>query len=133
MRYIFIVVIFAPSIALAGWQEIGESQQFSAYIDADTISKSGNIVRMITMLDMINISEIDGGKKYKSIISSEDFDCQDKQIKTVSSKYFSDNKGSGVEVHNSESANWVKVSPQTIDFLSWRVECCFMIKKSITN
>jgi hypothetical protein len=59
MRYIFIVVIFAPSIALAGWQEIGKSQQFSAYIDADTISKSGNIVRMITMLDMINISEID--------------------------------------------------------------------------
>ena len=42
----------------------------------------------------------------KSIISSEDFDCQNKQIKTVSSKYFSDNKGAGVEVDNSESANY---------------------------
>ncbi len=129
MRHILVMLVLLPSIATAGWQEIGKSQQFFAYVDTDTISKSGNIVRMTTMLDMIDVAEIDGGKKYKSIISSEDFDCKDKQIKTVSSKYFSDNKGMGAEVHNSASTNWFKVSAQSIDFLSWRIACGLMTKK----
>uniref|UniRef100_UPI004047CC64 surface-adhesin E family protein n=1 Tax=Polynucleobacter sp. TaxID=2029855 RepID=UPI004047CC64 len=133
MKYILFTLILAPSIALADWQEIGKSQQFSAYVDVGTMSKSGNIVRMTTMLDMFNVSEIDGSKKYKSIISSEDFDCKDKKIKTTSSKYFSDNKGAGIEVHDSVSTNWFKVSAQTIDFLSWRIACGLMIKKSMTN
>ncbi len=129
MKNILMMLMLAPSIATAGWQEIGKSQQFFAYVDTDTISKSGNILRMTTMLDMIDMSEIDGGKKYRSIISSEDFDCKDKQIKTISSKYFSDNKGVGIEVHNSASINWLKVSAQSIDFLSWRIACGLMTKK----
>lgn len=129
IKYVCCLLALSSVAAHAEWQEVGKSQQGSAYVDLDTIVKSGSVVRMSTMLDMKRVQNI-GENSYLSIASVEEFDCQSKMMRQISAKYYEGNLSSGRVSHFSDETDWFKVSTQTSDWLSWAVACGKASKKN---
>jgi len=77
--------------AAAAWDRVGVADDgMVVYADPATIQKSGDLVKMWSLLDHKTAEKDDTGKPYLSVKLLHEFDCKDERART---RYFSIHAG----------------------------------------
>ena len=98
-----IIALFGISTALlfsgsclAAWQEIGNNEQSTVYVDSATIQTQGNTAQIMSMLDFKKPGQDPQTKQnVNSIVGLNEFDCSTGKYRPIEFKVFAGNRGKG--------------------------------------
>lgn len=107
----------------AKWTGVGGTESQNFFADLTTIHKSGNKVKMWSLLDLKE-ADTTTGKPYLSMKMHNEFDCEREHYKFLSSSNYSGNMGAGEVVFRGEPDTQWKLVPTTSAVKTlWRVAC----------
>ena|GEM_PF-4933685 len=108
-----LTLLFVSVSVRAEWTELGESAVGVNYVDLATITKKDFLASMWTLGDL-KIAKTMQGKQYNSIVVKVGFDCSEKNIRKLSTNFFSGKMGSGELVFKNDMvSSWSPVIPQS--------------------
>jgi hypothetical protein len=120
MRIVILMLLLfvVSSGAMAEWVQIGGYGGAAIYTDSSNIQKEGNIVRMWILHNYYIAQRGAGGKMYLSVDEQDEFDCKEKQMRSLYFSYHSGNMGGGESVYsnsisNNNSSRWDPVEPDS--------------------
>lgn len=119
-----LVMVAASGSALAGWQEVDQSQNSFVYADSATIRKTGSLVKMWHMYDFSE-GQQSAGIPYLSIKAQMEYDCKSEQRRRIFEAVFSENMGNGTQgiANNTPKSEWEPVMPGTMGESLWKFAC----------
>ncbi|WP_340121988.1 surface-adhesin E family protein [Methylobacter svalbardensis] len=95
----------------------------TTYVDTDTHKKGSNV----TILVLYDFTDIHSGphyEKYLSAFYSQEYDCENEQVKILNEKLFSGNMAKGKMIASPTMDNkWIAVEPKTISDWIWKIAC----------
>jgi hypothetical protein len=116
--YKFLLALLLVTVshsAMAEWEEVGSSDTMTAYVDADTLSKKGNKVKMWWMVDISAENEANDGTQISMKFISE-FDCQKNQLRQLYTSSHSEGMGEGATVSvNYDTMKWKPIAPDSLE------------------
>jgi len=116
-RFLLMLLLAVVSTdAMAELVQIGGYGGFSIYTDPSNIHKDGSIVRMWNVYNYVTVQRGPGGKTYSSMEQQEEFDCREKQMRTLYFAYRSGNMGEGEPVYSKsypDGLRWDAVEPDS--------------------
>lgn len=125
MRKAILMMLLAvvSSSALAQLVEIGNDKTITIHADPATIQRVGNKVIMWEVGDFKG-ANVAGGKSFRSMRKQQEYECKEKQIRTLRTILFSDSMGKGEVVHaDHKPRNWEPISPGSYGDFLWRTAC----------
>jgi hypothetical protein len=82
--------------AMAAWQDIGNNDQSTVYVDTATLQTQGNLAQIMSMLDFKKPGQDPQTKEnVNSIIGLNEYDCSTGKYRPIEFKVFTGNKGKG--------------------------------------
>ncbi|QWD89999.1 surface-adhesin E family protein [Polynucleobacter sp. MWH-Braz-FAM2G] len=82
--------------AFAEWQEIGQNDQSTVFVDTATLQTQGNLAQIMSMLNFKKPGQDPQSKEnVNSIIGLNEYDCSTGKYRPIEFKVFSGNKGKG--------------------------------------
>ena len=123
---LMMILAIVSNSAVAEWIEIGKTEKeepSTYYADPDTIRKSGNKVKMWTLIDFSTF-KVDGF--FISAKQKREYDCEEKKKRILFTALYSEHMGGGktVSIINSRY-DWKLVSPDSIDEAVLEYACGF--------
>ena len=123
MRKALLMLILAAvsCSAMAEWVRVGsnETANLIIYADPDTIHRTGDIVRMLSLLDY-SVSQRSAGStafpaaSYLSVKSNHEYDCKKNLQRILAYYWYSQNMGNGTVVLSDETVDdWYTVNPHS--------------------
>jgi hypothetical protein len=113
--------------AIASWTSLGEFGEVAIYIDFSSIQKSGSRVKMRDLFDFKTTQTNNAGANYLSWKFQREFDCNERQIRTLTGTGYSNNMGTGRIVTQSNSQAWAPITPssdiETTQEILWKIAC----------
>ena len=111
--------------AMAEWTWVVEDAGIgiTVYVDRTSISKAGNMVKMLSLVDF---KAVQGKAKYKFLSQKEqgEYDCKDEKIRILTISRSSKNLGAGEAVlSDSVPSKWVPVAPRSANEVLWEIAC----------
>ena len=108
----------------AAWSLLGNTEGGAdIYIDRATLSKSGHIVKVWIMEDYKGPRTF-SGKTFQSAKLQHEYDCKDRQRRTVQSTLHSAQKGNGAVVQTgSQPTAWRPITANTVAETMWKMAC----------
>ena len=108
----------------AAWSLLGNTESGSdIYIDRATLSKSGHTVKVWIMEDYKGPRTF-SGKTFQSAKLQREYDCKDRQQRTLQSTLHSAQKGNGAVVHTgSQPTAWRAIAADTVAETLWKMAC----------
>jgi Surface-adhesin protein E len=112
--------------AAAAWERVGVADDdMVVYADRATIQKSGDVVKMWSLLDYKTAEKDDTGKPYLSAKLLHDYNCKDERART---RYFSIHAGpmGAGQLVNSEvrgDSEWLPAGRTFIGETLFRIAC----------
>ena len=125
MRKAILMMLLAvvSSSAMATWVNVSESEASTGYVDSVTISRVGDRVKMWELFDYKASRDI-AGKPYMSRKAQVEYDCKDKQSRTLTSFAHSGNMGGGEVVYTElVTEKWEPVPPRNVVETLWKLAC----------
>lgn len=109
----------------AGWSQVGEeSNAMTVYANPYTMRKKGNSVKLWELFDFKAARQRDDGKNYLSVTHQAEYDCTDKQYRTLAVEYHAESMGRGKEVYADKVfKKWEPVIIGSADHLFWKIAC----------
>jgi len=109
---------------MAKWVEVDSNQDVvSTYIDPATIHKAGNMVKLWTLTDRKTARTI-AGVVHLSMKLQEEYDCKEKQSRSLAASFHSKNMGKGKVVYSdSVTSEWEPVSYGSAGEILWKIAC----------
>ena len=122
---LMMLLVIVSSSVMAEWISVVTpvDDKLTTYADPSTISKSGNRVKMWSMVDFKEAEELKGGVYIKSVKRQIEYDCKDKKKRLLSGELFSGNMGSGEIISTSEKGVWIPASLGTGNIKLWNIAC----------
>jgi hypothetical protein len=94
------------SHSFAAWTELGSNEAMVVYVDADTISSSGEKAQILSMLDFKKPGVNPKTKQpVGSIIGINEYNCPAISYRPIEYKEFAGNKGAGKVVSDNKTPN----------------------------
>jgi hypothetical protein len=118
-KVILTLLLFVVSgSAMAEWVQIGGYGEAAIYTDPSNIQTEGNIVRMWVLHNYHMAQRGAGGKIYLSVDEQDEFDCKEKQMRSLYFSYHSGNMGEGESVYSNSISNnnrsrWDPIEPDS--------------------
>ncbi|HYA21521.1 MAG TPA: surface-adhesin E family protein [Burkholderiales bacterium] len=110
--------------AAAEWVRVASFEKYIAYVDPTTISGSGTMVKMWSLLDYKTTQESPSGKVYLSGTILHEYDCQGERFRTLSYSLYTGPMGLGDAIFtDSGEGKWNPVHPETAGEYSWKFAC----------
>jgi len=110
-------ILFTSGNALAAWQEIGNTDLFTVYVDTATLQTQGNLSQIMSMLDFKKPGQNPKTKEnVNSIIGLNEYDCSAVKYRPIEFKVFAENGGKGKVVEEQKTPD---SSFETIENGSW--------------
>ena len=107
----------------AEWLLVDGNGKANVYVEAETINRHGEWVR-VWVMDDLKIPQARGLRKYLSSRAEEEHDCIKERFRLLALEYFSGNMGSGdVLYRTSGASNWTAVPRGTLAQSVWRFVC----------
>lgn len=111
--------------AAAAWERIGVADDgMVVFADPATIQKSGDVVKMWSLLDHKTAGKDDAGQPYLSVKLLHDYNCKDERART---RYFSVHAGQMAtgKLVSSETpdSEWLPAGRTFIGETLWRIAC----------
>ncbi len=128
---ILMLTLLCSSNVLAVWSNIGkggavgDAQEFTAYVDLETIKKNDNKVKIWRLFDYNNPQTApDGNTQYWSARYIDEYDCTDITTERLSFSLLSEKMGGGVDVFSSSKKIAPKeIPPNTISKTIFNIAC----------
>jgi hypothetical protein len=100
--------LFVSGNALAAWQELGQNDQSTVFVDTATLQSQGNLAQIISMLDFKKPGQDPQTKEnVNSIIGLNEFDCSNGKYRPIEFKVFAGNSGKGKVVADQKTPDSV--------------------------
>ncbi|HXZ96142.1 MAG TPA: surface-adhesin E family protein [Burkholderiales bacterium] len=110
--------------AAAEWVQVASNEKYIAYVDPTTITRSGSMVKMWSLLDYSTAQEAPSGKVYMSGKIQHEYDCQAERLRRLYYSLHSGQMGSGDTIFtDSGEGKWSQISPETAGEYSWKYAC----------
>jgi hypothetical protein len=124
MRTICLMMLFALSdSALAEWVKVHGSEIQTTYANAATIDATSDRIKMWLVTDYMKPHKYDG-KPFLSVMSQNEYDCGDAQVRMLSYSLHAGNMGKGEVVYSDPSkAVWKSAATGSADEISWKIVC----------
>ena len=113
------------SCAVADWTAVaGGNNIFSVYADKDSIRRHGANASMSGMYEFRKRDYTPEGKGLFSTVVLREYDCEQRQLRLLSSIDFSGHMGAGSVVDSSRRAGrWESIVPGGVDEAYWKIAC----------
>lgn len=107
----------------AEWVKVSEADDFTMYVDPDTILRQGNLVTMSQLTDLKTARTV-GRVSYLSDKSQYESDCEEKQRRVIKYYWVSGNMGNGEVVFSKlDPGKWSPVKAESIGEKLWKLAC----------
>ena len=117
------VVLLTANVASAAWTAVGETDNYITYADLATISKSGNMAKVWTLMNFKDRQTLVEGSYHSAKIQYE-FDCEEERSRYLSFSWFLGKMGKGEVVYtNSDVGEWRHLGPDSVDETLWEYAC----------
>lgn len=119
MKKIILMILLSlmSSVAIAGWVEVGGTDDFTSYADPSSIRKSGSRIKMWMLFDLKAAKTTAAGKTYLSNKIQNEFDCTEEQTRILYIFAHSGHMGEGDKVNSiADRVNheWTPIPPGSI-------------------
>ena len=120
---LFALLAAASNGAVAEWVAVGVSESSTLHAEPASIQKSGDLVKMLDLLDF-KAPQVAGTYRYQSSKTLSEYDCKGGQSRILYFSWHSAPMGGGNIVHiDSDSNEWVPVSPRSGVEKLWKIAC----------
>ncbi len=108
----------------AAWVADSKEDQFTVYLDASSVVKSGNTAKVWTLYDYKSVRTGADGLKYLSARIQTEIDCKEDRLRLFSLSFHAGQMGTG-EVVASESTptEWEPLSAENKRTGLWKLAC----------
>ena len=94
--FVISATLLAGGNAMAAWQDIGNNDQSTVYVDTATLQTQGNLAQIMSMLDFKKPGQDPQTKEnVNSIIGLNEYDCSTGKYRPIEFKVFAGNRGKG--------------------------------------
>ena len=128
-RLLIILVLLISGPAYAQWVPVGGKVEegltvYTVYVDPDTISRNGDVVKVWALMDFKTIQN-EPGPPHLSVKSQREFDCTEERVWLLALTAFSGNMGNGNAVYRYSDAKdqGTPVEPSSVAQSLWIVAC----------
>ena len=97
MRKIFLVLSFLVwnQIAHADWVEIGKNENGTFFVHADSIEKTGEMVKMWYLIDFKKNQVDSSTRSFRSTKDQSEYDCKEQRTRTLYYNNYAEQMGTG--------------------------------------
>ena len=107
----------------AEWQLVDRNEKDAIYVDSESISWNGEIVRAL-VLDDLKAASTRGLSTFLSTRNQEEHDCSKERFRLVAIERFAGNMGTGHSIYKkSGESSWVPISRGTLAQSVWKFLC----------
>ncbi len=125
-RFFLLQMLLGSGVVFAEWTQIGESIDYTGYVDLATIQRTGSVVKMWDLMDY-KTPRRGLGLSFLSQQGQSEYDCKSKKMRVMSFAWFSGNLGNGQILHNStanlSTQKWNLVLPLSTSEALWNIAC----------
>jgi hypothetical protein len=120
-----IFLIAANANAMAEWTQVSESAEVTLFVDLNSVSRTGNKVKMLTLTDLKTEERRNNGPAFFSTKKLSEFDCKNKRTHLLAMEIFSGHLATGEKIHsdNEPDIRWRPLSPDNFGNPFWKVAC----------
>lgn len=125
MRKAMLTMLLAglSSSAAASWVLVGRNDITSAYADAASIRRTGDLVRMWDMFDLKTVRHLDR-KPYLSMKREVEYDCKQERSRLLFISGHSKNMAQGDIIYTAaEPQDWEPISSTSGHETLWKFAC----------
>jgi hypothetical protein len=110
-----VLLVCATGTALADWVRIRSDGTVTVLADSGSLSRSGDMATMWSMINHAKPRKTDEGEEYLSSRQRLEYDCADKLSRRLEFDRYSDLSGLGRAVYSNKNASaWSPVVPGTV-------------------
>lgn len=107
----------------AEWLLVDRYEKDAIYVDSESISRNGEIVRAL-VLDDLKAASTRGLSTFLSTRNQEEHDCSKERFRLVAIERFAGNMGTGHSIYKkSGESSWVPISRGTLAQSVWKFLC----------
>lgn len=107
----------------AEWLLVGGNDKATVYVDSESVSRNGDLVR-VWVLDDLKTSHTRGFSKFLSVRAQEEHNCANERFRLLAMERFSGNMGSGDVIHKkSGESGWAPIPRGTLAQSVWNYVC----------
>ena len=123
-RFLFVLILFCFSAEVAAeWTMIQTNDDSNLYIDFDSIKKSGDLIKVLSLNDYYLAQQKQGlSSQWEELV-----DCKNKKFKALSINYYAENMGKGEILNtthfNESETNWSDIVQYSIGDLKINIIC----------
>ena len=123
MKKLAIFLLLVSSASWAGWKSVGEDNAAASYADPATIVRSGNTVKLWSLLDYKTFQRmVEVG--YFSQKALVEYDCAEGKTRTLSLSLHAEHMGEGKVIYEDTSPHeWEPVFRETSTAVLWNIAC----------
>ena len=120
-----LVLCVINNSVMAQWSAIATATGKIYYTNPSTIRKSGNKVKIWSLIDYNLVQEISANTKFLSQKSQQEYDCKEEQRRTLYFSWHSENMGKGDVIYtdNKPDNEWSPIPPESTDEILWKFAC----------
>jgi len=127
MKKLLLTLMLAilSSNTMAEWVAVGTAVGSTYYANPNTIRKSGNRVKMWTLVDY-NSTQVDAtGAAFLSLKFQEENDCKEEQRRLLYYSFHAENMGRGdvVYIEQKPDKDWKPFPPESMGESLWKFAC----------
>ena len=121
---LMLLLTVASGSAMAEWIPVGRNDRFTLYSDPTTISKSGNMVKMLRLTDF-KTAQGNTGEHYMSTKRQDEYDCVREQCRIIFVTALSEKMGEGYVVMRvvNKPGDWKSISSGSQGEAMWKFAC----------
>lgn len=110
-----VLLVCATGTALADWVRIRSDGTVSVLADSGSVSRSGDMATMWSMINYTAPRKTDDGEEYLSSRQRLEYDCIDKLSRRLEFDRYSDLSGLGRAVYSNKNVSaWSPVAPGSV-------------------
>lgn len=96
-KILILLLLMGSTNVLAEWTRVDNSSDgdTTVYADFGTIKRKGHKVKMWDLYDFKTVKESEGGKRYLSSLSRNEYDCEEETSRLLDLYWYSGNMKSG--------------------------------------
>ncbi len=107
----------------AEWLLVDRNEKDAIYVDSESISRNGVIVRAL-VLDDLKAPNTRGLSTFLSTRNQEEHDCSKERFRLVAIERFAGNMGTGHSIYKkSGESSWVPITRGTLAQSVWKFVC----------
>jgi hypothetical protein len=112
------------SSAVAEWLEVSHNETSAVYADLATIDRTGDVVKVWTLLDFKAPQARPYATPYMSQKTQHEYDCKEQRARIVQFLRYSENMGGGEVVPtDSDPEEWKPVATGSVVEKLWEIAC----------